>query len=106
MSPMFISRGFKGRRRPTTAPERVPPGQHQVEDFPVLSAGPTPHTPLAAWDFVLVAAVAAPRRWTWAEFLALPQETITISRADAADHPDLCPADGGSVASAGQARSP
>ena len=77
MSPMFISRGFKGRLRPTTAPERIPPGQHQVEDFPVLSAGPTPHTPLAAWDFVLVGAVAAPRRWTWDDFQALPQETIT-----------------------------
>src|SRR3712207_5808178 len=77
MSPMFISRGFKGRRRPTTAPERLPPGQHQVEDFPVLSAGPTPHTPLAAWDFVLVGAVAEPRRWTWDDFQALPQETIT-----------------------------
>ena len=74
---MFISRGFKGRRRPTMAPERIPPGQHQVEDFPVLSAGPTPHTPLAAWDFVLVGAVAEPRRWTWDDFLALPQETIT-----------------------------
>ena len=34
-----MSRGFKGRRRP---PVELPPGQDLVEDFPVLSAGPTP----------------------------------------------------------------
>ena len=34
-----VSRGFKGRRRPTAD---LPPGQYLVEDFPVLSAGPTP----------------------------------------------------------------
>jgi hypothetical protein len=35
-----VSRGFRGRReRPSV---KLPPGQHLVEDFPVLSAGPTP----------------------------------------------------------------
>ena len=34
-----VSRGFKGRRRPTAD---LPPGQYLVEDLPVLSAGPTP----------------------------------------------------------------
>ena len=34
-----VSRGFKGRRRPSA---ELPPGQYLVEDFPVLSAGPTP----------------------------------------------------------------
>jgi hypothetical protein len=33
-----VSRGFKGRRRPSV---ELPPGQYLVEDFPVLSAGPT-----------------------------------------------------------------
>ena len=32
-------------------PGRVPPGQYVTEDFPVLSAGPTPHTPLDEWTF-------------------------------------------------------
>ena len=42
----FISRGFRGRRTPDVDPGRVPPGQYVTADFPVLSAGPTPHTAL------------------------------------------------------------
>ena len=48
MSP--ISRGFRGRR-PRADPTRLPPGQYVTRDFPVLSAGPTPHTPLDEWSF-------------------------------------------------------
>ena len=44
--PPIISRGFKGRRRDDAPDDRVPPGQYVTNDFPVLSAGPTPHTPL------------------------------------------------------------
>jgi hypothetical protein len=40
-----ISRGFTGRRRTGVDPARVPPGQYVTGDFPVLSAGPTPHAP-------------------------------------------------------------
>ena len=47
----FVSRGFRGRRRDSDAdPSRVPPGQYLTDDFPVLSAGPTPHTPLERVD--------------------------------------------------------
>ena len=73
----FISRGFTGRRRDTAQAGRIPPGQYQTNDFPVLSAGPTPHTPLDAWDFAVVGLADPPRRWTWAEFQALPRESIT-----------------------------
>ena len=73
----FVSRGFHGRRPPVD-PARVPPGQYVTHDFPVLSAGPTPHTPLAQWSFTLRAEGAAPRTWTWAQFAALPSETITV----------------------------
>ena len=55
----------------------MPPGQYLVDDFPVLSAGPTPHTPLEEWDFAVVGSVAEPKRWTSEEFRALPTETIT-----------------------------
>ena len=41
MSP--ISRGFRGRRSDEAEAGRVPPGQYVTQDFPVLSAGPTPH---------------------------------------------------------------
>ena len=73
---MIVSRGFRGRRRDDDG-GRLPPGQYLVDDFPVLSAGPTPHTPLDQWDFSLVGEVAAAKRWTWEEFRALPSETIT-----------------------------
>ena len=73
----IVSRGFRGRRRGEGDSGRVPPGQYLVDDFPVLSAGPTPHTPLDQWDFSVTGSVAEPKRWTWDEFRALPSETIT-----------------------------
>jgi DMSO/TMAO reductase YedYZ molybdopterin-dependent catalytic subunit len=55
----------------------VPPGQYLVDDFPVLSAGPTPETPLDEWTFTVQGAVDGPRRWTWEELRALPSESVT-----------------------------
>ncbi|MBW3634022.1 MAG: sulfite oxidase-like oxidoreductase [Chloroflexi bacterium] len=79
MAGNFISRGFRGRRREDPAvASRVPPGQYLTPDFPVLSAGPTPLTPLARWDFTITGAVGQSRRWTWDEFRALPSEAITV----------------------------
>ena len=75
---MAISRGFQGRRRGDADPTRLPPGQYLTDDFPVLSAGPTPHTPLAEWDFTIRGAVDERVAWTWDEFLALPSETVTV----------------------------
>lgn len=74
MADRFVSRGFFGKRRDRQAQDehRVPPGQHVVQDFPVLSAGPTPHTPLDRWTFGLEGLVKEPVGWTWEEFLALP----------------------------------
>jgi DMSO/TMAO reductase YedYZ molybdopterin-dependent catalytic subunit len=72
-----ISRGFRGRRRPVADPSRVPPGQYVTEDFPVLSAGPTPHTKLDAWSFS-VSGGDQPRSWTWDEFRDLPTERVTV----------------------------
>src|SRR5215211_8036622 len=73
----FISRGFTGRKRRDDRAGRLPPGQYLDEGFPVLSAGPTPRTPLERWDFTVEGEVDTPRRWTWAAFKALPSETIT-----------------------------
>src|ERR1700757_3705888 len=72
-----ISRGFQGRRSDVD-PSRLPPGQHAVNDFPVLSAGPTPHSPLAEWSFTILGAVEEPVSWPWEEFLALPSEIVTV----------------------------
>jgi len=50
-----------------------------VDDFPVLTAGPTPHTPLDQWDFTIIDETgASAARWTWEEFRALPAETPTV----------------------------
>lgn len=73
----FISRGFRGKRRDTALADRIPPGQYHTTDFPVLSAGPTPRTPLDGWDFAVGGLADPPKRWTWAEFQALPHEPIT-----------------------------
>jgi DMSO/TMAO reductase YedYZ molybdopterin-dependent catalytic subunit len=75
MSP--ISRGFHRRHEEAEPAGRVPPGQYVTHDFPVLSAGPTPHTPLAHWTFSIEGATS-PVSWTWPEFQALPAETVTV----------------------------
>ena len=77
MSGGFISRGFRSRRKPGDESGRLPPGQYLERGFPVLSAGPTPHTPLANWSFSIVGEVDQPKRWSWEEFHALPRETVT-----------------------------
>lgn len=71
-----MSPGFQGRRR-TTDPA-LPPGQYLTEDFPVLSAGPTPRVPLDRWEFVLTTETGDEVRWSWAELMELPQETPTV----------------------------
>ena len=58
--------------------ERVPPGQYVTDGFPVLSAGPTPHTRLADWTFTLGGLLDAPTSWTWDELRALPNEMVTV----------------------------
>jgi DMSO/TMAO reductase YedYZ molybdopterin-dependent catalytic subunit len=73
----FIARGFHARRS-VAPPGRLPPGQYETRDFPVLSAGPTPHTPLATWDFTIRDTVNHSVRWTWDELRALPRETPTV----------------------------
>jgi DMSO/TMAO reductase YedYZ molybdopterin-dependent catalytic subunit len=73
----LIARGFTGRKRRDDRTGRLPPGQYLDEGFPVLSAGPTPRTPVERWDFAVEGEVDTPRRWTWEKFKALPSETIT-----------------------------
>jgi DMSO/TMAO reductase YedYZ molybdopterin-dependent catalytic subunit len=74
----FVSRGFRGKRRDGASSSRVPPGQHLVDDFPVLSAGPTPHVTTSEWTFSIVGEVDEPKVWTWDEFRKLPSEILTV----------------------------
>jgi DMSO/TMAO reductase YedYZ molybdopterin-dependent catalytic subunit len=73
----FIARGFHGRR-PAAPPGRLPPGQYETRDFPVLSAGPTPRIPLAMWDFTIEHAGGRSTRWSWDELMAMPHQTPTV----------------------------
>jgi DMSO/TMAO reductase YedYZ molybdopterin-dependent catalytic subunit len=73
----FISRGFHRRSAEPGQEGRVPPGQHVTSDFPVLSAGPTPHRALEDWSFSIQGEVDAPLNWSWDEFQALAHESIT-----------------------------
>jgi DMSO/TMAO reductase YedYZ molybdopterin-dependent catalytic subunit len=70
-----ISRGFTGRGRRDV---QLPPGQYLTEDFPVLSAGPTPRVDLDQWEFVITTETGQRRRWNWSELRALPAETVTV----------------------------
>lgn len=69
----IVSRGFRGRPRGDDS--RLPPGQYLTEDFPVLSAGPTPHVPETEWEFTVTTEAGQTHRWTWQDLLALPYDT-------------------------------
>lgn len=74
----MTTRGFFGRRRDEATDRRLPPGQHLVHDFPVLTAGPTQYIPHETWTFTLKNGPRPIKQWTWDEFNALPQTTVTV----------------------------
>lgn len=73
----MTTRGFTGRRQPPEVNDRIPPGQSLTDDFPVLSAGPTPRIRLEDWTFTLKVGPKPIVKWSWAEFNALPQTKMT-----------------------------
>jgi len=54
----MVTRGFAGRQLTSDRSGRIPPGQHLVENFPVLTAGPAPR--VAVEDCIVFG--ARPRR--------------------------------------------
>jgi len=72
----IVSPGFGGRPRRPEA--NLPPGQYLTEDFPVLSAGPTPRVPLEQWQFEVATEAGQQHTWTWAEMRQLPIQTPTV----------------------------
>jgi len=71
----MTTRGFTGRRPGAGAAGRLPPGQTETQDFPVLSFGPTPRVDLGTWSFTLRHGARPLARWTWPQFEALPRTT-------------------------------
>ncbi|MCU1556906.1 MAG: sulfite oxidase-like oxidoreductase [Microbacteriaceae bacterium] len=70
----IISRGFSGRSREHN-PD-LPPGQYLTEDFPVLSAGPTPNIDTADWEFSIRTEFGAVHSWSWDRLHELPIDDI------------------------------
>jgi len=76
---LTVTRGFKGRGRAAgPSGDRVPPGQHVTEDFPVLSAGPTPRTQLQDWTLELRSDNRLLARWDWQQLASLPQTDYVV----------------------------
>lgn len=67
-----------GKKLDPAIAERVPPGQSLTERFPVLHYGPVPHTDLSKWDLKLFGLVEEPVRFSWEEFMALPQSDVVM----------------------------
>ena len=80
MNPDYIvrkerwARKMAGLEKPTVrSHDRLPPGQRQVHNFPVLDLGTQPEVPLDKWELKIHGHVENPVTLKWAEFLALPQ---------------------------------
>ena len=74
----MATRGFSGRGRASgTDPARLPPGQYLTSDFPVLSAGPTPHVAREDWKLTLQVGPRPIKSWTWGDFVRLPITQVT-----------------------------
>ncbi|WP_424019361.1 sulfite oxidase-like oxidoreductase [Halorientalis pallida] len=55
--------------------ERLPPGQHETSDFPILSKGNTPTWDPETWTFRVSGAVDEELELSWDEFTDLPSVT-------------------------------
>jgi DMSO/TMAO reductase YedYZ molybdopterin-dependent catalytic subunit len=53
--------------------DRLPPGQRQVHNWPVLDLGLQPEIPLDQWELKIHGKVESPIIITWEQFRALPQ---------------------------------
>src|SRR5262245_52275918 len=68
------ARKMAGKARPEVrSRDRLPPGQRQVHNFPVLDLGLHPVIPLEQWELRIHGQVENPVSLTWTGFMALPQ---------------------------------
>ena len=61
-------RGLTGRR----IGARLPPGQHETADWPVLDLGIQPNLSEKEWSLSVGGAVETPLKWSWDDFMAQP----------------------------------
>ncbi len=68
------ARKLGGREKPAArSTDRLPPGQRQVHNFPVLDLGVRPEVSLDKWRLKINGLVENPVTLDWQQFLALPQ---------------------------------
>lgn len=72
---MFFKR--KQAESKMTDQQRLPPGQSLTQKWPVLHVGNIPRFDPMGWDFYMWGLVKQPKRFTWAEFSALPTKIQT-----------------------------
>ncbi len=53
--------------------QRLPPGQREVKNWPVLDLGVQPHVPVETWALKVDGMVENPITWSFADFSAQPQ---------------------------------
>jgi len=56
--------------------ERLPPGQRETSEFPVLSKSATPEWDPETWEFTVTGAVDEELTFSWDEFRSLPSVTV------------------------------
>jgi len=71
----MATRGFEGRPRVDSS--RLPPGQHLVDDFPVMTAGGNEVIDRADWKLTVSDGIAT-KSYNWASLLDLGTEKITV----------------------------
>src|SRR5688572_33374974 len=65
---------MSGKAKPAVrSTDRLPPGQHEVRNFPVLDLGLRPEVTLDQWELKIHGHVENPVTLNWAQFMALPQ---------------------------------
>ena len=57
---MVINKGFRRKREPD---RRLPPGQYETKDFPVLTFGATPKIDKSKWSFEVYGEVENRNTW-------------------------------------------
>jgi len=70
----IVNFGFQGKR---TSDKKLPPGQYEVSDWPVLSYGPTPRVSTDEWQLTIDGEVNSPTTLDWQQYMALPLTQLT-----------------------------
>src|SRR5438046_9699597 len=75
------ARKMAGKSGPTArSTNRLPPGQRQVRNFPVLDLGLQPEVPLDKWELKIQGLVENPVTLNWEQFLALRSEERRVGK--------------------------